>query len=366
MNKHRTALAEFIAGQAGGKVVALEFGGKLGGGAIQENWALNVEIADGSHRGRHGLVLRTDAATGVAESQTRAQEFALLKVAHGTGMSVPAPLWQEPTGQVIGKPFQVMQRVSGAAEPRLVLRQLSDLAEMGEVEEPGEALAFRLGQEIAKLHTVTSEAVPAELGFLPQPTVALVAERLAAYRQRLDSLPEPQPVLEWALTWIEDQAPPVDRIVLCHRDFRLGNIMVAEGQLTGILDFEFAGWGDPDEDLGWFTARCWRFGAYDKEAGGIGSRAAFYAGYRDVSGRTVDDRHVRFWEIVAAFRWALIALEQGERHFSGGERSINLALTALRALECEYDLLHDIDAFDKAGATVAGKGASGKMTPDEA
>jgi aminoglycoside phosphotransferase (APT) family kinase protein len=360
MNKHRTALAEFIADQTGGKVIALEIGGKLGGGAIQENWALAVEIAGGPQSGRHDLVLRTDAATGVAESHTRAQEFALLKVAQGTGMTVPAPFWQEPMGRVIGKPFQIMQRVSGVAEPRLVLRQLSDLAETGAVEEPGEALVFRLGQEIAKLHRVTSAAVPADLAFLPRPGVALNAGRLADYRARLDRLPEPQPVLEWALNWIEDQMPPVDRIALCHRDFRLGNIMVAEGQLTGILDFEFAGWGDPDEDLGWFTARCWRFGAYDMEAGGVGSRAAFYAGYHDVSGRTVDDRRVRFWEIVAALRWALIALEQGERHFSGGERSINLALTGLRALECEYDLLHDIDAFDKAGAKASAETASGE------
>ena len=57
-------------------------------------------------------------------------------------------------------------------------------------------------------------------------------------------------------------------------DRLLGNIMIDDGALSGILDFEFAGWSDPDEDLGWFCARCWRFGAYDKEAGGLGSREA--------------------------------------------------------------------------------------------
>ena len=42
-----------------------------------------------------------------------------------------------------------------------------------------------------------------------------------------------------------------------------------------ILDWEFAAWSDPDEDLGWFCLGCWRFGAYAQEAGGIGRRDVF-------------------------------------------------------------------------------------------
>ncbi|MET1027187.1 MAG: phosphotransferase family protein [Dongiaceae bacterium] len=351
IDKHRAALSSFIAEQTGGQVTVFKVVGKLGGGAIQENWALSVEIAGGSQAGHHEWVLRTDAATGISESQSRSQEFAFLRAAREAGMAAPTALWEEPSGTLIGKPFQLMQRIAGVAEPRQVLRQLADIAETGEVDEPGEALAFRLGQELAKLHRMTPATAPAALSFLKSVGSNLIAERVGQYRRKLDRLPEPHPVLEWALNWIEDRAPAIERIAFCHRDFRLGNIMIDQGKLAGVLDFEFAGWSDPDEDIGWFCARCWRFGAYDKEAGGIGSRAAFYAGYSDIAGREVDDRRIRFWEVVAALRWGLIALEQGERHFAGGERSINLALTALRALECEYDLLHDIDVFDKASSS---------------
>ena len=41
-------------------------------------------------------------------------------------------------------------------------------------------------------------------------------------------------------------------------------------------DWEFAAWSDPYEDLGWLCARCWRFGNWEREAGGLGSRQAFY------------------------------------------------------------------------------------------
>lgn len=344
--QHRTALIDFIAGQSGGKVIAFEIEGKLGGGAIQENWALSLELDGGAHDGKHALVLRTDAATAIAESRSRVQEFALIKAAHDAGMTVPEPLWLDASGAVIGKPFTILRRLSGVAEPRLVLGRLSDLAESGEVEEPGEVLARHLGQELARLHQVVPANAPSSLGFLPPTGDDLIHQRVAQYRAWLDRLPEAQPVLEWALNWVEDRAPAVERITLCHRDFRLGNIMIEDGELRGILDFEFAGWSDPDEDLGWFCARCWRFGAYDKEAGGLGSKAAFFAGYAEVSGRQPDPQRVRFWEIVAALRWALIALDQGERCLAGGERRIELALTALRAIECEYDLLLEIDGFD--------------------
>ncbi|HWU00522.1 MAG TPA: hypothetical protein VN229_22990, partial [Terriglobales bacterium] len=108
--QHRTALIDFIARQAGGKVIELEIDGKLGGGAIQENWSLSLELDGGPHAGKHALVLRTDAATGIAESRSRVQEFALIKAAHEAGMTVPEPLWLDESGTVIGKPFTILRR----------------------------------------------------------------------------------------------------------------------------------------------------------------------------------------------------------------------------------------------------------------
>jgi aminoglycoside phosphotransferase (APT) family kinase protein len=164
---------------------------------------------------------------------------------------------------------------------------------------------------------------------------------------RWRSASEPQPVLEWAINRMEDLAPPIETIALCHRDFRTGNYMAENGELTAILDFEFSGWSDPYEDLGWFCARCWRFGAVDREAGGIGTREAFYAGYEAGTGRPVDDARVRYWEAIAPIRWAIIALQQGERHGSGQEPSLDLALTGLRAIECDYDLLAELPKLKK-------------------
>src|SRR5690606_3952518 len=103
----------------------------------------------------------------------------------------------------------------------------------------------------------------------------------------------------------------VQEMVLCHGDYRTGNYLVDAGSLTGILDWEFAHWGDRHEDIGWFCARCWRFGADEREAGGIASRADFYNGYNEVADRPVEESRIPYWEVMAAARWAAIALLQG-------------------------------------------------------
>lgn len=336
-------IAAFIRDAAQAADVTVDIQGRLGGGAIQQNWAVSIEIKDGKRAGRYDAVLRTDAPSGVPESRSRAEEFALLSVAHRLGMIVPEPLWCEPSGEVLDRPFYLMRRVAGSADPRN-LRELEA--------EAGDALARQLGGELAKLHGLTPEHAPPELDFLPRAPADLVAARVASYRRQLDRHSEPRPVLEWAVNWMERNAPAPGKTVLCHRDFRTGNYLVEDGKAMAILDFEFAGWSDPTEDLGWFCARCWRFGAMgnreaDRDAGGIGSRAAFYQGYEAVSGAPVDRARATFWEMAAPIRWALIALQQGERHLSGQERSLNLALTALRAVECEYDLLLDLGRSKK-------------------
>jgi aminoglycoside phosphotransferase (APT) family kinase protein len=303
---------------------------QLGGGAIQENYALDVQISGGKLTGRQELVLRTDARSRIAASHTRVQEYALLKAAFAAGMTVPEPLALCADSAVLGRPFYLMRRVAGIAGGHIVVRDDRWRGDRA-------ALVTRLGQELGKLHTITPPRD--DLDFLPLPSGAPAHAAVGAYRAWLDTYRQPRPALEWGLRWLDRYAPPRGEIVLCHRDYRTGNYMVDERGLTGILDWEFAGWGDPHEDVGWFLAKCWRFGMNDREAGGIGPRDAFIGAYEAASGRSVDPRQVRYWETMAHARWGVIALQQGERHVSGEEPSLDLALTGRRVAELEFELL---------------------------
>lgn len=324
------ALAAFVAVNAdadAARVFGFEW---LSGGAIQENWAVTVEIAGGPMNGRHEVALRTDAPSGVAASRGRAEEFRLLKAAFAAGVSVPEPLWLDAAGAVAGRPLFLMRRLAGTAAGHKLVRAERDPAAR-------RALVRNLGAELARIHAIRPPR--ADLEFLGPPPRDPAVAAVAMLRGYLDALPRAYPALEWGLRQLERTAPSPEDVVLAHRDYRVGNVMIDGDKATGVLDWEFAGWGDRHEDLGWFTARCWRFGRDDREAGGLGAAEDFFAGYEEASGRAVDRTRVRYWQAMAHARWAAIAAGQGDRFVSGGERTLELALTAHMVPELELELL---------------------------
>jgi aminoglycoside phosphotransferase (APT) family kinase protein len=328
-------LARFLCEAGGARDIRVSQPVLLAGGAIQQNWGFRAAFSGGRFSGRHALVLRTDAETGVAASLGRIEEFAVQKAAFATGVRVAEPLWVCADPDVIGRPFFVMRRVAGTAQGREIT---TDPA----LEPHLPAVAARLGRELALIQTIRPPRP--DLAFLPH----LDARRhIASFRTYLDRHPNPRPVLEWAIRWLETHIPEKLPPVLCHRDFRTGNYMLARtpqgAELTAILDWEFAGWGDPDEDIGWFCCKGWRFARLDREAGGIAPRHAFYRAYEAASGRRLDPERVRFWEALANVRWAVIALQQSDRHLIQGARDLVTAIIGRRATECDLELLMLLD-----------------------
>ena len=301
---------------------------RLSGGAIQDNLGLSLTIDGGSRAGRHELVLRTDAPSSLAVSWGRMQEFAILQAAHGVGVTVPEPWLACDDRTVIGAVFYLMARVPGVARGIRLVRDPLAIAR-------GEEIAAELGRELARLHRLKP---PVDgLGFIPVPEGDPLRSRIAQLRQYLDAMDAAEPVLEWGLRWLELHAPRCRDLVLIHADCRTGNYLVEDGRLTAILDWEFACYSDPLEDLGWLLARCWRYGVDTKECGGIGSRTSLLDAYEAEAGHALERPRIAFFELLATLRWAVIALMQADRHQSGRERSLELALTyhVLPGLEAE-------------------------------
>jgi len=338
MSELALVFSRFIAGQSGaGKARVLAFS-RLSGGAIQDNFGLTLELEGGTFAGRHSFVVRQDAPSGIAESLSRAEEFRVLQAAREAGVTTPQPLWLCADPGLTGKAFYVMTKVSGTASGTQLVR--SDF-----LPAQRRKIAYRLGTELARLHSIRPPAP--SLDFLPLPDSDSPARsRVALYRRYLQEIGDPYPVLEWALNWLEDHAPEPGATVLCHCDLRTGNYMLDGDELTAILDWEFASWSDPCEDLGWLCSRSWRFGADHREVGGIGDKTDLLAGYRDAGGLVPDTETLHYWEVMALVRWAMIALQQARRHTSGEQRSLELALTGRMVGQMEYDLLNQIGELE--------------------
>lgn len=332
--QQQTAIAEFVARQSGADQVEVAAVNKLSGGAIQENWAMDFIIHKPEQREQLQTVLRCDAPSGVTASHSREQEYALLAAAHAVGVAVPRPLWLGHP-EVFGRSFFIMERVSGTAAGHEIVKQMRWGGDR-------QRLTQTIGEQMAKLHGIrlqdAAENHPS-LAFLPVPHGSPIQQFLLESQDYLATHHTPFPALEWGIRWLLINELELLPLVLTHRDFRTGNYMVDEQGLTAVLDWEFAAWSDPREDLGWFCAKCWRFGRDDLPAGGIGTRQDLLAGYQRISGVAISPEELHYWELLAHVRWAMIAIQQGERHVSGQEPSLELALTAHIVPELEWEIL---------------------------
>lgn len=336
----RPDLEGYLRHTLGAERVEIHAAALLSGGAVQENWRLGVSVAGGSREGEHAWVLRTDALARLPVSLDRTAEFRVLSVAHSAGISVAEPLVDCADASILGAPFMILTAMPGTANARTLTRDPN-------LETWGADLAYALGTELARIHQIRPQSQAAsDLGFLPRQLLPPAHAEVQRLRNLLDSASEARPALEYILNWLERHAPVTETTTLVHGDFRTGNFLVDDGTLSAILDWEFAHWGDPLEDLGWFCARGWRFGADDREAGGLAPRSAVLEGYRSVSGRTITAGDLVFWEILAAAKWAAIAVLQGDRYRTGGEDSLELVLTGLLPPEMELDALLQIEAAE--------------------
>ncbi len=309
----------------------------LTGGAVQENWRIDAVIEGGPRAGTHAWVLRTDAVARLAVSLDRTAEYSVLAAAYAAGVKVAEPIARCDDPTVIGAPFMIQARMPGDAQARRLTRA-TDLAQWGP------AVARELGAELAKIHRLRPGGET--LAFLPVPLTQPAKVEIGRFRAVLDKAGEPRPALEYILAWLDRNTPEAAEIRLVHGDFRTGNYLVADGHVSAILDWEFAHWGDVHEDIGWFCAQCWRFGNDHLEAGGIAPREALLEGYRSLADWPVDEARIAYWRVMAAAKWATVAVLQGDRYRLGGETSLELALTGLMASEIELEALDGINAIE--------------------
>jgi aminoglycoside phosphotransferase (APT) family kinase protein len=307
---------------------------QLAGGASKEIWQLNAQVTAGHSIDEHELVLMRQLGGKIyVDALDITGEYNAILAAYATGVAVPRPLAILP--DLLGKPAALVERIAGESIGRRIVRDPS-LAD-------GRArLPQQLGQALARIHQIDLESTGLR-GMLPAPPPGKtpIQSILAQIEADLDRIGEPHPAIELALRWLHRNEPPPPRAyVFVHGDFRIGNIMVAADGLAGILDWEFAHIGDPNEDLVWPLVRDWRFGATHLHFGGISDPEPFFAAYAAAGGIPPDGPAVRYWETLGNVRWALGCLTQAERHLSGLEPNLEFASLGRRSAEMELEALN--------------------------
>jgi aminoglycoside phosphotransferase (APT) family kinase protein len=281
----------------------------LAGGASKEAWAVDA--------GGERLLVRR-AAVGVIHKHTLslADEFAVLEAAHEAGVKAPRPIAYIP--DLDGREAFVMERLDGETIGRRIVR-MDDL--------PPE-LPTQLANELAKIHAIPRT----RLAFLQEANL----ERMV---DEFDEVGEARPAIELGLWWLREHRPPPREPVIVHGDYRIGNVVVRPHEgLVGVLDWEFAHVDEPVRDLAFALVRAWRFGVPDKRLGGIGDVEPYLERYNELTGLDVRPEELDYWELAGNVGWAIGCLTQMQRHLSGLDRSVELAVLGRLGAEVEYEI----------------------------
>jgi aminoglycoside phosphotransferase (APT) family kinase protein len=321
-------LSQYLTGVVGSEVEVSDLQA-LAGGASRDSWSFQASYADGT---REKMVMRRDLATTMTDSAlTRAQEFALMLAAYRHDVACARVRWLCETSEPLDHPFFIMDYVNGISIGRKVMTA-------PELAAARTALPQQMARQLARIHSLDWH--DDSLAFLRKPmTDSPAREAVAELYDTLDSLGAHIPALELALRWCALNVPQTQRITFVHGDFRVGNLLVGPEGLTAVIDWEFAHVGDPAEELGYLCMRDWRFGSDTLRAAGLTTRDAFLAEYEQAAGISVDRAAVDWWEVFGNVRWAVICLNQAQRHLSGADPSVELASLGRRSLDMQSEAL---------------------------
>ncbi len=286
---------------------------RLSGGANMESWRFGA--------GDNLCVLRRapSAEMMAGRALDHQGEAALIRAAYAAGVTAPEVLVELQPADGLGSGF-IMRALPGTPDPAAILAS-SDPA----------LLLDDLARELAAIHRVPAVGLPAPL--------METGAALADLRARFMAYGGDRPVLALALRWLEANLPSPTKPKLLHGDFRLGNLLVEHGRLTGVLDWELAHLGDFHEDLAFGCMTVWRFARPDRPGFGLGTIDALIGAYTAHGGAPVDPARLRFWLIYRTFWWALGCLQMGTFWRAGHDRSLERVVVARRTAEQELDLL---------------------------
>lgn len=301
-------------------------------GYSRENWVFEGSWKEGDETVHLPLILRRDPVGSLLETERRT-EFNVLHPLGSSTLPVPRALWLDEDGRLLGRPSIVMVREQGTVD-WFVLNGTRPLEErLG--------LARRLVSLLGRIHKVDWRALAMDRVLEDPGSKASLAELAHWERQLRDSQLEPHPELELVHAWLYDRAPESQATVLVHGDYKPGNALLHDGEISAMLDWELAHLGDPLEDLGWITNP---YRAREHQIPDHWERKDIIAHYTSETGFEVDDTELYWWNVFSCYKLSVIILN-GISAFVGGQFDVIFqAPTAL------YRVMYDL--MDKAEAGV--------------
>jgi aminoglycoside phosphotransferase (APT) family kinase protein len=254
------------------------------------------------------LIIRMDRPFNYLET-TVVDECPVLQQLYSAGVRVPKPWAMEASSEVLGQPFLVQSRVAG----RNIGSHFMPPPRSPE-------LCKRFAEQLAAIHSVSVASLGKRLrGAQLDAKEQLQADIDKSYGH-WTALQTDVPILEAAFLWLRQHIDEgIGQRTLVHGDFSLSNLLIDEqDEISAILDWEFAGLGNPAADLGWFYTGASRLESWEY----------FLQAYRHAGGTPPDARQLDFYVLLGALRLAVMNYQVSVGFESGRNTELKNAAVA--------------------------------------
>jgi aminoglycoside phosphotransferase (APT) family kinase protein len=208
---------------------------EIGGGFSKKTYKLDVVNGPS---GWDRLVIRQDAIGGPVPSSCL-DEVEILRAAERHGLPLGTLTWVEKSSAPLDAPFIFNRRADGVC----ALDAWKQRGPDGKL--PGEHLAAHM----AMLHSIPlTELSGYDASLTPQATLRRYVEAFET-RWQLDRAIF-DPLIQLGFDWLKRHVPAnVERLSVVHADISERNVLVHDGVVTAILDWELWHIGDPMYDM---------------------------------------------------------------------------------------------------------------------
>ncbi len=250
-------------------------------------------------------------------------------VAELTDVPVPRVRWLEPSGEVLGRPFFLMDRVDGIVPPDVMPYTFGGNWLYDAEPEQQRRLQHNTIEVLAKLHSIPQPQQT--FGFLQDvdPPGKTALHRHFGWLKSWYEFSVPDigrsALVERALAWLEQRFPDdvaAAEPVLVWGDSRIGNVMYQDFSPVAVLDWEMATVGPREFDVAWLGFAHMVFQELTKLAGLPGMpdflrEDDIRATYRDLTGVEVGD--LNWFHVYSGVVWCCVFMRTGARRVHFGE-----------------------------------------------
>ncbi|WP_433574421.1 phosphotransferase family protein [Nocardia brasiliensis] len=300
-------------------------------GMSAETLVLNATWAEAGTRRTVDLIGRMVPTPGdfpiLEHYDLQAQFDAMRLVAEKSDVPVPRVRFIEPTGEVLGTPFLLMDRVDGVVPPDVMPYTFGGNWLFDASPEQQHRLQHSTIEAIAALHAIPDARTV--FGFLTpvQPGTSALERTLNRARAWYEFAARdtgPSPLVERILVWLTANLPettPGDD-VLSWGDARIGNCLYRDFVPAAVLDWELATIGPRELDVAWLVFAHRVFQTIAQTFGlpgmpGFLREADVVATYAECAGRPLGD--LTWYTLFAALNYCVVFLRSGGRQIHFGE-----------------------------------------------